>query len=91
MRRAILKTVFVITVLFFLVIFLSLSPLLTDTLFPVAPGPDGLYHSMGGGPLLVGIVAFGCIWIADRGTSHLFRLTRLTDERWSIFKSRRRC
>jgi hypothetical protein len=28
---------------------------------------------------------FICVWIADRFTSSAFRITRLTEERWSVF------
>jgi len=84
MRRAFLKTSFVATVLLFLVILLCLSAVMGELFFPMRArwADSGLLFGV--------LVGFICLWIADRVTSHLFKLARLTDERWSVLNSRRR-
>jgi hypothetical protein len=77
--RAFLKLAFhVLTLVLFLALYLPVH-LILDALFapPGGWGEPGLVVSM------VGI--FVCVLIADRFTSFAFRVTRLTDERWSVF------
>jgi hypothetical protein len=82
MKRVYLRTAFILLVIVVGVIFMAPAKLALDALFPVSPGRDAL-------PLGVLAVAL-CLWIADRSVSWFFRLARLTDERWSVFRSRGR-
>ncbi len=88
MKRAFWKTAFVLSV--FLVGMLLLIPaaLVQRAIFPVFYDGSGLH---GRDPLPMGIIVLGvCVCIADRSISRLFRLAGLTDERWSVFQTRRR-
>jgi hypothetical protein len=92
MKRALLRTVFYITVLFLFLILMIPWMLTFEVLFTVAPDANGHYRSNPGlGMLVGGLGAFLNLWIADRGASFLFRLAGLSgDERSSIRKTRRR-
>ena len=80
MRRAFLKTAFTL-----LVLGLGLV-LLIPSMFRV----ESVFHG-NSGRIVLGVVVVGiCLAIADRSISSLFRRARLTDERWSVFKSRGR-
>jgi hypothetical protein len=88
MRRSLLKAAFTVTVLFLMLILLIPATVALEALFPTVRGPSGHYRS--GDRLLPGIVAlFACLWSADRMTSVLFKSARLSEERWSLLKSRR--
>jgi hypothetical protein len=90
MRKAFLKTLFFLTVLFFWMILLIPSMLVFQVLVPVATGSDGHNRGNPGMMGVVLIIIWICAVIADRMTSALFRFARLSDERWSVFKSRGR-
>ena len=78
MKRAFLKTIFVLTVWLFGLILSVPATSLLDA-FP-------------GDRLIPGVIAMGvCFFAADRVTSVLFRLAGLTDERWSVFNRRGIC
>jgi hypothetical protein len=87
-KRALLKVIFVITVIFFMLIALIPATAALDLILPSVRGADGLHHSADR-LFPGGIVIFMCLWIADRFASRFFRAARLSDERWSIFKTRR--
>ena len=77
MKRALLKTAFVLAVLLFGMILM----------IPVQFVIDG-YR---GDRLPLGVIGLGvCFAIADRSISSLFRLANFTEERWSVFRSRAR-
>ncbi len=86
MNRALLKLAFTILTLFLGLALYLPAHFVLQALFapPSGWGDSGLVLSM------VGI--FVCVLIADRITSSAFRITRLTEERWSVFShgSRRR-
>jgi tetratricopeptide (TPR) repeat protein len=87
MRKALLKAAFVTTVLCFAAILFCLSVVARDALFPMIPGPDGLYRNGGGGGPFQGIlITFACVCVADRCASLLFKLARASDDRWSLFR-----
>jgi len=92
MRRAFLKTVFHITVLFFCLLMGPFMFMLIQIPFQMGPSADGHYPSNPGFGMLIGMVAaITCLWIADRGVSFLFRIARLSgEERWSIWTKQRR-
>jgi hypothetical protein len=86
MKRAFLKTAFVASVLVFMMILLVPAMAAMEALFPAQRGADGLYR--GGDRLFLAIPALlFCSWVADRIISRLFRAARITDDRWSIFRS----
>jgi hypothetical protein len=78
--NALLKTAFVLIVML-LTIALIVPPMLAlEILLPTERGGDRLLPGV--------IVAFACLWAADRITSLLFWKTHVSDERWSILDSR---
>ena len=83
-NRALLKLAFTILTLFLGLALYLPAHFVLQALFapPSGWGDSGLVVSM------VGI--FVCIWIADHATSSAFRITRLTQERWSVFSHARR-
>jgi hypothetical protein len=90
MRRAFLKTAFTLVVLGFGLLLLIPSTILLESVFSQRPDSNGHFGN-NSGMIVVGVLQIGiCLAIADRSISSLFRLARLTDERWSIFKSRGR-
>jgi hypothetical protein len=90
MKRALWKLVFHVTILFVFVVLLVPMNVALDFLFTTrAPDIHGHYRSAD--RLFPGIIAiFICLWIADRIVSNAFRMAGISDERWSIFSSRRR-
>ena len=77
MKRLLLKTAFVVAVLFLTLAFLIPAQLLLETILPR------------GDRLLAGIlVVFACLYAANRGVSYLFRRTGLSNGRWSLLARR---
>jgi len=76
-KRLLLKTAFVVAVLFLTFAFLIPAQLLLETIYP------------GGDRLLAGtLVIFACLFAANRIVSFLFRWRRLSDQRWSLLSRR---
>jgi hypothetical protein len=89
MRRALLKMAFVIAVVVLTIVFLIPATVVLDAMFPMGRTADGHYQS--GDRLLPAIVAIALsISLSDRIVSFLFRVSRLTEERWSVFGHRLR-
>ena len=85
MKRALLQTAFVSTVLLLTMVLLIPVSLIRESFFPLdgRPRPTG-------DPLPLGIIiVFSCAWATNRVASLLFWKTHLSDERWSVFASRR--
>jgi hypothetical protein len=90
MKRALWKLVFHVMILFVIVVLLIPMNVALDFLF-TAHAPDIHGHYRSADRLFPGIIAlFICLGIADRIVSIVFRLTGISEERWSIFPSRRR-
>jgi hypothetical protein len=88
MKRAFLRTAFVISVLFLWMVLSIPSMAALDAAFPVVRGPDGLYR--GGDRMWVNMVPlFACGWVANRLISCLFWYAGLSEDRWSVFQARR--
>ncbi len=82
MKKALLKTAFVFTVILLTIVFLMpAQSLLEYVLLDGRVNVDRLLPGI--------IVLFFCIWAADRITGLLFCKTHLMDQRWSVLKSRR--
>jgi hypothetical protein len=78
---ALLKTAFVMIVLFLMIVILVPAQLALDLILPL---------ERGGNRLLPGIIVLiFCMSVANRITSLLFWKTHLSGERWSIFDHRR--
>ena len=77
MKRLLLRTAFVVAVLVLTFVFLVPAQLLLEATYP------------GGDRLLAGLlVAFACLYAANRCVSFVFRRTRLSDGRWSVLSRR---
>jgi hypothetical protein len=88
MRRALLKTAFAAAIVALMIVFLIPASILLDAMFPMRPGPSG-HHQ--GDRLLPGILTVALsLYMADRIISFLFRISRLSDGRWSVFDRRPR-
>jgi hypothetical protein len=87
MKRFLARTFFVTTVLTVWLVLAAPVMWVLQAILAPRPGPDGLYPP-GDGLLLVSAlpVAF-CLWATNRAVSRLFRLARITDERWTIFRA----
>jgi hypothetical protein len=80
--KALLKTAFVLIVLLLMIVILVPAQLALELILPFERGGDRLLPGI--------IVLASCMWVANRITSFLFWKTHLSDERWSIWDSRRR-
>ena len=73
MKRLLLKTAFVVAVLFLTLVFLIPAQLLLEAIY------------QRGDRLLAGtLVIVACLYAANRSVGFLFRWTGLSDQRWSI-------
>jgi len=80
MKKLLLKTAFVVAVILLTLVLLLPAYLLLEALWP---------SERGGDRLLVGtVVAFACVFTADRIASFLFGRTGLSDKRWSLLSRR---
>jgi hypothetical protein len=87
MKKFLLKASFIVGVLFLWLAFLIPAQLLLETFLPIEWMSDGRRH--GGDRLLPGLlVAFGCLYAANRIVSFLFARTGLSDKRWSVLARR---
>jgi presenilin-like A22 family membrane protease len=87
MKRFLLKTAFVVAVLFLTLVFVVPAQLLLELILPSVEWREGHYH--GGDRLLPGLlVVFACLYSANRIVSFLFRRTGLSDKRWSLLARR---
>jgi hypothetical protein len=87
MRKLLLKTSFIVCVVFLTLVFLVAAQLLLEALLQSAGGRTG--HYRGGDRLLQGIlVMFGCLYAANRIVSVVFARTGLSDRRWSVLARR---
>jgi hypothetical protein len=83
-----LKTVFLVAVASLPIAFLVPASLLLDAMFPIKRGVGGHYQE--GDRLFPAIIALGvCLYSANWIVSLLFRFSRLSDKRLSIFSKRR--
>lgn len=88
MRRAFLKTAFVLAVFVLGVAFMVPAAWLLGIIMPSNRGVDGHFREID--PLLPSIIAlFSCFYAANQIVSRLFHVSRLSDERWSFFSNRR--
>jgi hypothetical protein len=88
MKRALLKTAFTVSVLVLTFAFLVPAQLLLEAILPIGYDAHGRLRSVD--RLFPGIlVIFACLMAANKITSFLFWSARLSDERWSIFATRR--
>ncbi len=87
MKRAFLRTAFVISVLFLWMVLAVPATFILDAAFPAVRGPDGLYR--GGDTAWLKIPFFACCWVANRLISLGFWHAGWSEERWSVFESRR--
>jgi hypothetical protein len=81
MKKALLKTAFITSVIVLTIVLLTPTYLLLDVVFPTWHGSLGLFPGI--------VVITACLMAANRVVSLLFLSTRLSDERWSIFETRR--
>jgi hypothetical protein len=88
MKRAFLKTAFILLVCGLGFLLLVASTFLLEGVFSQRPDSNGHFRD-NSGMIVIGVLQVRiCLAIADRSISAIFRRARLTDERWSIFKSR---
>jgi hypothetical protein len=82
MAKALLKTAFVLIVLLLMIVILVPAQLVLDLILPLERGGDRLLPGV--------TVLVSCMWVANRITSFLFWKTHVSNDRWSIWDSRRR-
>jgi len=88
MKKALLKTAFTASVLFFTIAFLIPAYLLLDAVLPIGYDTQGRLRSID--RLFPGLlVVFACLMLANKIISFLFWSAHLSDERWSILEARR--
>ena len=80
MRQSILKAVFALTVVVLTMVFIVPAYLALELLLPTGRG-DRLLPGV--------IVAYFCVWAANRFTSLFFWRMQLSDERWSVLSAPR--
>jgi hypothetical protein len=81
MKKVLLKTAFIMSVIVLMIVLLTPAYLLLDVVLPTWHGSHGLFPGI--------VVVAACQMAANRVVSLLFLSTRLSDKRWSIFETRR--
>jgi hypothetical protein len=88
MKKTLLKTAFNASVFLFMIVLLIPATLLLEEVLPIGHDAQGRLRSID--RLFPGmLVVFACLMAANRIASFLFWSAHLSDERWSIFESKR--
>jgi len=88
MKKVLLKTASITSVIVFTIAFLIPATLLLDAVLPIGYDAHGRLRSID--RLFPGIlVIFACLMAANRITSFHFVSAHLSDDRWTIFATRR--